>query len=184
MSLPLLGLGNVEVGGAVLPATEALATAGLRPLSALAAKEGLSLTNGTAAMCAIGVLGTLRAEQLADSADIAGCLSLEALHGTTRAFDPRIHALRPLPRQAACAAFLRSVLEGSHLVRPDSSPNVQDAYTLRCMPQVHGAAHEAIAYARWVFEQVGSTHAVIVSFAVHLQYLPHGSFDTGAQLSH
>ena len=104
MSLPILGLGEAEFRGVVMPGGEALAAAGLAPLPFLAAKEGLSLTNGTAAMCAIGVLATMRAERLGVSADLTGCLSLEALHGTTRAFDARIHALRPLPRQVRVAA--------------------------------------------------------------------------------
>jgi histidine ammonia-lyase len=130
---------------------QALAEAGLRPVT-LAAKEGLALTNGTAVMCALGVLETLRAECLSQTADIAGCMSLEALNGTALAFDARIHALRPLPRQQECAAYLRALLEGSQYTRGPQSHNVQDAYTLRCIPQVHGAARDAIAYARWLFE--------------------------------
>ena len=94
----------------------------------------------------------MRAERISQVADIAGCLSLEALHGTDRAFDARIHALRPFPRQVECAAYLRRLLAGSQFTRPHNSPNVQDAYTLRCIPQVHGAVRDAIAYARWAFE--------------------------------
>lgn len=86
------------------------------------------------------------------TADIAGCLSLEALNGTDLAFDERIHNLRPFPRQIECARYLRSLLKGSEFTREHSSLNVQDAYTLRCIPQVHGAVRDAIAYARWVFE--------------------------------
>ena len=82
-------------------------------------------------------------------ADIAGCLSLEALHGTDLAFDPRIHALRPFPRQVHCADYLRELLAGSDFTRHHDPFNVQDAYTLRCIPQVHGAVRDAIAYARW-----------------------------------
>jgi histidine ammonia-lyase len=151
MSLPLIGEGTVEYQGEILAAREALRRAGLTPLT-LAAKEGLALTNGTAVMCALGVLETVRAERLSRMADIAGCLSLEALHGTPLAFDERIHALRPFPRQMECAAGLRDLLSGSEFLRPSSSANVQDAYTLRCIPQVHGAARDAIAYSRWVFE--------------------------------
>lgn len=128
-----------------------MAQAGLRPV-ALAAKEGLALTNGTAIMCALGALETYRAEQLSQIADVAGCLSLEALYGTALAFDRRIHALRPLPRQIDCADYLRAVLEGSAFTRDDDPTHVQDAYTLRCIPQVHGAVRDAIAYARWMFE--------------------------------
>jgi len=151
MSLPLIGEGTAEYRGEILSAKEAFERAGLQPLT-LAAKEGLALTNGTAVMCALGVLETVRAERISRIADIAGCLSLEALHGTPLAFDERIHLLRPFPRQMECAAGLRALLAGSEFVRSSSSANVQDAYTLRCIPQVHGAARDAIAYCRWVFE--------------------------------
>jgi histidine ammonia-lyase len=151
MALPLIGEGEVEHAGRVQPAPAALAAAGLRPLT-LAAKEGLALTNGTSVMCALGVLETLRAENLSHCADIGGALSLEALNGTAAAFDERLHQLRPFPRQIECAAYLRALLAGSGFVRASDSDNVQDAYTLRCIPQVHGAARDAIAYARWVFE--------------------------------
>ncbi|MEJ2562533.1 MAG: aromatic amino acid lyase, partial [Anaerolineales bacterium] len=137
-SLPMIGLGEAEYRGALLPGGEALRVAGLQPVR-LAAKEGLALTNGTAVMCALGVLQTLRAERLSQTADIAGGLSLEALHGTTLAFDERIHQLRPFPHQQDCAAYLRSILAGSDFVRGDDPAYVQDAYTLRCIPLVHGA---------------------------------------------
>jgi histidine ammonia-lyase len=150
MALPLIGLGDAELGGEHMAGGAALELAGLRPTT-LAAKEGLALTNGTAVMCALGVLETARAERLGQTADIAGCLSLEALHGTALAFDERIHALRPFPRQQECAAYLRALLEGSELTRGYDPGHVQDAYTLRCIPQVHGAARDAIAYARWAF---------------------------------
>jgi histidine ammonia-lyase len=153
MALPLIGEGEVEHAGRVQPAPAALAAAGLAPLT-LAAKEGLALTNGTSVMCALGVLETLRAENLSRCADIGGALSLEALHGTPAAFDERLHRLRPFPRQIECAAYLRALLDGSGFVRDAvrNSGDVQDAYTLRCIPQVHGAVRDAIAYARWVFE--------------------------------
>ena len=150
MALPLIGEGTAEYGGEILPGREALRRAGLQPIT-LAAKEGLALTNGTAVMCALGVLETVRAERISRMADMAGCLSLEALHGTVLAFDERIHALRPFPRQIECAAGLREILDGSEFVRGNDSVNVQDAYTLRCIPQVHGAARDAVAYCRWVF---------------------------------
>jgi histidine ammonia-lyase len=151
MSLPLIGEGRVEVDGKILAAPEALRDAGLVPLT-LAAKEGLALTNGTAVMCALGILETARAERISHTADIAGCMSLEALHGTSAAFDPRIHELRPFPRQKQCAAALRALLEGSEFTCGNDPAHVQDAYTLRCIPQVHGAARDAIAYSRWVFD--------------------------------
>jgi len=151
MSLPLIGEGEAEYHGDILEGVDLLQRLGLHPIT-LAAKEGLALTNGTTVMCAIGVLETVRAERISHTADIAGCLSLEALNGTTLAFDARIHALRPFPRQIDCAAYLRRVLAGSQFTREETSTNVQDAYTLRCIPQVHGVVRDAIAYCRWAFE--------------------------------
>jgi histidine ammonia-lyase len=151
MSLPLIGLGEAVFRGQRLPGAEALARARLAPV-VLEAKEGLALTNGTAFMAAVGALTTCQAENLACVADVAGCLSLEALHGTPRAFDARIHAVRPHPRQVECAAFLRQLIQGSTFTRPDDPLDVQDAYTLRCIPQVHGAVRDAILYARWMLE--------------------------------
>lgn len=151
MSLPLIGLGEATYQSEKLPGAEALARAGLSPVE-LEAKEGLALTNGTALMAAIGVLATLQAENLELVADVAGCLSLEALHGTQEAYDERIHAARPHPRQVECATFLRRLIEGSTFTRSRDPLNVQDAYTLRCIPQVHGAVRDAVLYARWVLE--------------------------------
>lgn len=151
MGLVLIGEGWAKIGDEISAGRDALERAGLDPV-VLTAKEGLALTNGTSVMCALGVLETYRAERLSRVADIAGALSLEALHGTPEAFDERIHGLRPFPRQMECAAFLRRVLEGSGYVRWRDPANVQDAYTLRCIPQVHGAARDAIAYARWAME--------------------------------
>jgi len=150
MSLPLIGLGEAIYQGRRMAGAEALERAGLLPVT-LEAKEGLALTNGTAFMAAVGVLTTCQAENLVCVADIAGCLSLEALHGTPRAFDARIHAVRPHPRQVECATFLRQLIAGSTFTRSDDPLNVQDAYTLRCIPQVHGAVRDAVLYARWVF---------------------------------
>jgi len=151
MSLAMLGLGEAEYRGEMMDGGEALRQAGLQPFRP-AAKEGLALTNGTAVMCAIGALETYRARLLSRTSDIAGCLSLEALHGTPLAFDDRIHQLRPHPRQINCANYLRELLDGSHFTRHHDPTNVQDAYTLRCIPQVHGAVRDAIAYARWAID--------------------------------
>lgn len=164
MALVMIGLGEAEVQGRILPGSDALAAVGLAPLE-LQAKEGLALTNGTALMAALGALAVVEAENAAWVADVAGCLSLEALHGTPAAFDPRLQAVRPHPRAVECATRLRRLLEGSTLVRypalggleeaaagPGTIEEPQDAYTLRCMPQVHGACHDAVKYARWVVE--------------------------------
>lgn len=147
----LIGEGKAEFGGEVMRGHEVLRAAGLAPVT-LAAKEGLALTNGTTVMTAVGLLETWKAKRLADLADISGCLSLEALHGTVSAFDERIHALRPHPRQVECAKNLREILAESEFVRGFDPSNVQDAYTLRCMPQVHGACRDAVAYAEWVLK--------------------------------
>ena len=151
MACVLIGEGEAEFKGEILRGNEALKQAGLKPIT-LVAKEGLALTNGTTVMTAVGLLEARKAKKLAEIADISGCLSLEALNGTTRAFDERIHALRPHPRQIKCAANLRNILEESEFVREFDSTNVQDAYTLRCMPQVHGTCRDAIDYAEWVVE--------------------------------
>ena len=149
MALPLIGEGEAEFEGEILSAREILEKNGLKPV-VLAAKEGLALTNGTTVMTAIGVITTFHAQKLADVAEIAGCLSLEALNGTDAAFDARIHELRPHPRQIRCAENLRNILEGSEFVRAKDPKNIQDAYTLRCMPQVYGAVRDAIDYVEWV----------------------------------
>ncbi|MDD2922205.1 MAG: histidine ammonia-lyase [Anaerolineales bacterium] len=151
MALPIIGEGIAEYQGEVISGADAFKCAGLSSIK-LAAKEGLALTNGTSVMTALGVLQTIRAERYSQTADLAGCLSLEALNGTDLAFDERIHNLRPFPRQKECASYLRSLLKDSEFTREHESLNVQDAYTLRCMPQVHGAIRDAIAYSRWVFE--------------------------------
>ncbi len=151
MSLPLIGLGEAVFWGRRQSGTEALAQAGLLPVT-LEAKEGLALTNGTAFMASAGMLTTCQAENLAYTAGLAGCLNLEALNGTPCAFEERIHAARPHPRQAESAAFLRQTIAGSDFTRSDDSLNVQDAYTLRCIPQVHGAVCDTILYARWVLD--------------------------------
>ncbi len=151
MALVLIGLGEARYAGERLSGAEALQRAGLTPV-VLAAKEGLALTNGTAVMTALGVIESRHAARLSQTADVAGCLSLEALHGTVLAFDLRIHALRPFPRQMRCADTLRAILAGSEFTRHFDPTNVQDAYTLRCIPQVHGAVRDAVDYALWVME--------------------------------
>lgn len=149
MSLPLIGRGFVRVKGETVLASEALLAAGLAPVK-LAAKEGLALTNGTTLMTALGVLAVNQAETLLGVANCAAALCLEAQNGTLRAFDDRIHQGRPQAQQRETAAQMRALLSGSTLTRPDDPCNVQDAYTLRCIPQVHGAVHSALDYVRKV----------------------------------
>lgn len=147
--LVLIGEGEADFEGERLTGAEAMRRAGLEPITLLA-KEGLALVNGTTLMVGYGALLVRRAINLVLTADIAAAMSLEALHGTDRAYDARVHAIRPHPRQIDDAAFLRRLLAGSDLLRGAGSLNVQDPYTLRCVPQVHGAVRDAIAYAQWV----------------------------------
>ena len=147
LALVLIGEGEARYEGALLPGAEALAAAGLAPVE-LAAKEGLSLINGTQLMTAIGALALRDAAALCTAADIAGAISLEALMGSKRPFDPRLMAVRPHPGQAATAANLLALLAESEIMDSHADcARVQDAYSLRCMPQVHGASRDALAWA-------------------------------------
>ena len=151
--LLLLGQGDAFLDGRRVSAAEALSAAELAPLE-LHAKEGLALINGTQAMMAVGVLALLEAERLARVADVVGATSLDALQGTWKAFDPRIHAARPHPGQRACAKNLLALLEGSEIMQSHQDcAKVQDPYSLRCMPQVHGATRDALAWVRSVLER-------------------------------
>ena len=151
MALVLIGEGEAEFEGAVLPGGEALRRAGIEPID-LHPKEGISLINGTQAMLAIGCLELEAAELLADTAEVVCAMTLDALRGTPRAFDERIHAARPHPGQVESAARLRRLLEGSEIRQSHiTCRRVQDAYSLRCAPQVHGAVRDALAEARRVF---------------------------------
>ena len=147
LALPLVGEGRATFDGEELAGAEALARAGLEPVR-LAAKEGLSLINGTQFMAAIGSLALVRARRLATSADIACALSLEALQGSRASFRAEIHELRPHPGQTASAANIARLLEGSAIIEAHRwCDKVQDAYSLRCAPQVHGASRDLLAYA-------------------------------------
>lgn len=154
LALAMLGEGDVVgEGGAREPAAGALARVGIAPL-VLEAKEGLSLINGTQYMTAIGTLSLLAAERLAEAADVAGAMSLEALKGTAVPFDARLHALRPHPGQLRVAENLRALLADSEIAESHKDcGRVQDAYSLRCMPQVHGASRDALSFVRAVLER-------------------------------
>lgn len=151
MALVLLGEGEVFYRGQQISGAQALKEAGLTPIVP-EAKEGVALTNGTALMAAIGALAVHDTENLVRCADIAAAMTLEALAGTTEAFDARIHELRPIPGQVESASFLRRLLEKSELVRAQNRRRVQDAYSLRCIPQVHGAVREALSHCRRIVE--------------------------------
>jgi histidine ammonia-lyase len=153
LALAAIGEGEVFYKGERLPSAIGLERANILPLK-LEVKEGLALLNGTQAMGAVGALALHRAERLTRLADVAGAMTLEALKGTPVAFDERIHAARPHAGQSAVAAHLRQLLQESeirqsHLV---NDPRVQDAYSLRCMPQVHGAIRTALNHAKEVVE--------------------------------
>ena len=153
LALAAIGEGEAYFKGERLPSDVALERAGVAPLR-LEVKEGLALLNGTQAMGAVGGLALYRAERLVRLADVAGAMTLEALRGTPVAFDERIHVARPHQAQIAVAAHLRELLSDSEIRRShvDNDPRVQDAYSLRCMPQVHGAIRTALAHAREVVE--------------------------------
>jgi histidine ammonia-lyase len=147
LALPLVGEGEAWVEGERLAGSDALARVGLEPVR-LAAKEGLSLVNGTQFMAATLALGLVRARRLARAADVACALSLEALQGSRTSFLPQIHALRPLRGQTVAAANVLRLLEGSAIIEAHRwCEKVQDAYSLRCAPQVHGASRDLLDYA-------------------------------------
>jgi len=145
LGITLLGSGEVTFGGKRMPATKAFEKTGLKPIS-LGPKEGLALNNGTAAMTAVGCLALADSIQLCKIADIAGSLSLEALHGVPYAFDPRTHELRPYLGQRQAASNIRKITADSEIIGKFKHQRVQDAYSLRCIPQVHGASRDAIDY--------------------------------------
>src|SRR5579872_6564616 len=151
MALVLIGEGEADFEGQTISGGEALARSGLQQVQ-LHPKEGISLINGTQAMLAIGCLELEAARTLAETADVVSALTLDALRGTPRAFDARIHDARPHPGQRESAARLSQLLDGSEIRQSHiDCRRVQDAYSLRCIPQVHGAVRDALAEARRVF---------------------------------
>jgi histidine ammonia-lyase len=146
LALPLVGEGEAWVDGERVAGRQALAHVGLAPIR-LSAKEGLSLINGTQFMAAVGALGVVRARRLTRSADVACAMSVEALQASRTSFLPQIHALRPLRGQANAAANVLRLLEGSAIIEAHRwCDKVQDAYSLRCAPQVHGASRDLLDY--------------------------------------
>jgi histidine ammonia-lyase len=152
LALVLIAEGEAVYQGKRMSAAEALKHTDVKPLT-LEAKEAISLINGTQGMLAIGLLVTLQAQILADTADVIGALTLDALKGTDVAFDERIHKARPHSGQSLVAQNLRRMLEGS-VIREShlDCQKVQDAYSLRCMPQVHGAVRDTLGHCRRIFE--------------------------------
>jgi len=154
LALPLIGEGEVEVDGERMTAPVGLRRAGLEPLD-LSYKEGLSLVNGTEGMLALACLAVTDAAALATMADVACAMSIEGLLGTDRPFQQRLHELRPHPGQIDSASNLRELLAGSPILASHrhSDHAIQDAYSLRCAPQVHGACRDVLSFARQVVER-------------------------------
>jgi histidine ammonia-lyase len=184
LALAMIGEGEAVYRGETLSGSEALKRAGIEPLQ-LEVKEGLALLNGTQALAAVGALALHRAQRLSRLADVAGAMALEALRGTPVAFDERIHNARPHPGQIAVAAHLRELLRDSEIRTShlENDPRVQDAYSLRCMPQVHGAVRGALAHASEIVEiETGSATDNPLVFAETGEVISGGNFH-GAPLA-
>ncbi len=180
LALVTIGEGEAIYKSERMAGGAALQRAGLSPLE-LEAKEGLALLNGTQAMTAVGGLAVWQALQLAQAADVIGALTLEALRGTPAAFDEKIHAVRPHAGQQASAARLRALIAGSEIRESHRDkaidPRVQDAYSLRCMPQVHGAVRDALAHVRSIIEtEINSATDNPLVFADAQEVLSGGNF--------
>jgi histidine ammonia-lyase len=178
LALPLIGEGEVSYKGQRMTASMALERAGLQPLS-LEPKEGLALVNGTQGMLAIGLLAADRARRLAKCADIAAAMTVEGILATDRSFDERFARIRPHPGQAVAASNLRRLLTGSQIVASHraSAHLVQDAYSLRCAPQVHGAFRDTLGHAEQVLEiEMASVSDNPVVFADEGEVVSGGNF--------
>ncbi|MBF0780102.1 MULTISPECIES: histidine ammonia-lyase [unclassified Granulicatella] len=147
MVLPMLGLGKAYFNGELLSGKEAMEKAGV-PVIKLDAKEGLALINGTTVLTGIGALATYDAIELLKLSDIAGALSLEVHHGISSPFEEELHIIRPQSGQLATARNIRTLIEGSQYTTVATPQRVQDPYTLRCIPQIHGASKDSIAYVK------------------------------------
>ncbi|HET8740807.1 MAG TPA: histidine ammonia-lyase [Acidimicrobiia bacterium] len=175
LALPIIGEGAVRKDGKIVPGSES----GVEPVKLLT-KEGLSLLNGTEGMAAMGAIALHHARNLLVAADVAAALTIEALLGSARPFRPEIHSLRPHPGQMASAGRIAGLLEGSEIIASHSDDfdhAVQDAYSLRCAPQVHGAVADAVDYLRRVLEiEMGSVVDNPIVFADTGEVLSGGNF--------
>ena len=151
LAISLLGLGEVFFQGKRMKASVALRSAGLEPIT-LGPKEGLALNNGTAAMTGVAAMAVWEAMAVLKTADIVGAMSLEALHGVPFAFDHRTHELRPHQGQIKVAKNIRCLVSGSRILEKFGNERVQDAYSLRCIPQVHGASRDGVQYVKNVIQ--------------------------------
>lgn len=177
LALVLIGEGEAIYKGQRIGGCEAMQLAGIKPVK-LEAKEGLALNNGTQVMAALGALNLLEAEKLCRYADVVASMSIDALKGTPRAFDELVHNLRPHPGQVTSAANIRNLLAGSELRESHRNcGNIQDAYSLRCSPQVHGAVRDALAYVRGVLEiEINSATDNPLIFADEQKVISGGNF--------
>lgn len=148
MVLTMLGLGEAIYQGKRMDSKEAMEKAGIKPLEFLSAKEGLALINGTQCMTAIGAITVYDALNLMKTADISLCLTMEALNGITCAMDERVHLVRPHKGQFNTAKNVLTMVEGSEMVTEQGDLRTQDAYSLRCSPQIHGASKDALEYVK------------------------------------
>jgi histidine ammonia-lyase len=176
LALVLIGEGEAIHRGERLPGGDAMRRAGIGPVT-LEPKEGIALINGTQFMTAVGTLFLLDAERLCEISDIAGALTLEALRGTDGAFHPLLHSARPHPGQIRSADHIRALLDGSERIVSGEYDGVQDAYSLRCMPQVHGAVRQALGHLRDVLTiEMNSATDNPLLFAEHDEILSGGNF--------
>lgn len=177
LALVLVGEGKAIYNGQTMSGAEALNKAGIKPI-VLGAKEGLALTNGTQSMCGMATLRLLEAERLVKIADIAGAMTLEAIKGTSKAFDPKMQALRQHPGQAITAKNLLKLLANSEvMLSHNNCGKIQDPYSVRCMPQVHGASRDAFNYVRKVLEvEVNSATDNPLIFAEERETISGGNF--------
>jgi histidine ammonia-lyase len=173
----LMGEGEAIFKGKVMPGEKAMKQAGI-PILTLKAKEGLALVNGTQVMTAVGLLALLRAERLCKIGDIVGACTLDALKGSLRAFDPDIQRVRPFPGSLAVSRNFQKLGKGSQIAKSHQfCSKIQDAYSLRCIPQVHGAVRDALAYARKILEiEVNSATDNPLVFAEQRKILNCGNF--------
>ena len=148
MTLPMLGKGEAMYEGVKMPGAEAMAKAGIKTLDTLVSKEGLGMTNGTCAMTSVGALALYDTICAAQLGDVIASMSFEGLTGLRNAFDPRIHQVRGQKGQMLVAANMRKLLDGSEILDNCQKDRVQDAYALRCIPQLHGACRDALDYVR------------------------------------
>ncbi|MDD3012256.1 MAG: histidine ammonia-lyase [Candidatus Gastranaerophilales bacterium] len=177
LALVLVGEGKAIYKGQTMSGLEALNKAGIKPI-VLGAKEGLALTNGTQSMCGMATLRLLEAERLVKISDIAGAMTLEAIRGTSKAFDPKIQNLRRHPGQIATAKNLLKLLADSEIMLSHNDcGKIQDPYSVRCMPQVHGATRDALNYVRKVLEiEVNSATDNPLIFAEERETISGGNF--------